>query len=57
MRKVLKWIGIGLGVLVGLALVAVGVIYVWTESKLHGRGLDCARPTPGHVRFRVQPMP
>ncbi len=37
MRKVLKWIGIGLGVLVGLALVAVGVLYVWTESKLNER--------------------
>jgi mono/diheme cytochrome c family protein len=37
MRKVLKWIGIVLGGLVGLALVAVGVLYVWTESKLNER--------------------
>ena len=37
MRKVLKWIGIGLGALVGLALVAAGVIYFWAGSKLNER--------------------
>ncbi len=37
MRKVLKWIGIVLGVLVGLVLVAAGGLYVWTENTLNER--------------------
>jgi hypothetical protein len=35
MRKMLKWIGIVLGGLVSLSLVAAGVIYAWTEAQFN----------------------
>ena len=35
MKKVLKWIGIVLGLLVGLVVLAFGVVYVITEARLN----------------------
>jgi hypothetical protein len=35
MRKALKWIGIGVGVLVGLIALAVGAVYAVSEYRFN----------------------
>ena len=37
MRKVLKWMAILLGGLLGLALIAVGLVYLLSDSRLARR--------------------
>jgi len=50
MKKVLKWIGVVLGLLVGLVVLTVGVVYAITEARLN-IGDDGASSVAAQVDF------
>lgn len=46
MRRFLKWTGIVLGVLVGLLLLAVGVVYLLSNTRINNKFSIAAAPVP-----------
>lgn len=56
MRKVLKWMAILLGGLLGLALIAVTLVYLLSDSRLT-RVYDVEPVAPGLANHAPAPIP